>query len=52
MTEQSKRPERIARPPVRLVTVKDAGGIGRDAAAATKLGELFGFYVIADYRIL
>jgi len=31
MTKQPKCPERVARPPVRLVAVKNTGGIRRDA---------------------
>ena len=41
VSEQPKRPKRITRPPVRLVAVENAGGVGRDAVAAAKLGKFF-----------
>src|SRR3954447_5487513 len=37
MAKQTECPERVAGPPVRLVAVKNAGRVGRDAVAAAQL---------------
>src|SRR5262249_13074993 len=52
VTEQPERPKRVTRPPVRLVTVKNASGIRRDAMAAAKPRKFLRRYVIANQRIL
>src|SRR5947209_11824947 len=41
MPEQSKGPQSIARPPVRLIAVEDACGIERNPVLAAQFGEFF-----------
>src|SRR5947207_14508724 len=52
MSEQPKRPKRVARPPVRFVPVKNARGLGRDAVAAAKPREFFRRNIIANHWVL
>jgi hypothetical protein len=52
MSKQPERPKRVAGPPVRLVTVKNTGRVGRDAVAAAQLREFFRLDVIADHVVL
>ena len=52
MSEQPERPERVACPPIRLITIKNAGRFGRDAVLAAELGEFFRRDIIADHRVL
>src|SRR5947208_11352718 len=52
MSEQPECPKRVARPPIGLVPIKNAGGIGRDAVPATKSREFFRRNIIANQWVL
>ena len=52
MSEQPECPERVASPPVRLVTIENASRVGRDSVFAAKLSKLFRLNIIPDHRIL
>ena len=52
VTEQAERPERVTRPPIRLVAVKYAGRVRRDSVPAAKPREFFRRNIIANHRVL
>src|SRR5262245_54909291 len=52
VSEEREGPERIARPPVRLVAVKDDRGIPVDTIARAEFAELLGVDIVADDLVL
>src|SRR4029077_1670670 len=52
MTEKPEDPERVGRPPIRLVTIEDDRRVGRNAVPRGKLGKRVGSDVIPLHGIV
>ena len=52
MAEKTEDPKGVAGPPVRFVTVEDAGGLGGDPVPGAEFGEHGGLDVVADRVVL
>src|SRR4029077_10468381 len=52
VSEEAKRPQGVASPPVRFIPVKNTSRIWRDSVPPAKLGESFRRNVVADQGVL